>query len=323
MSTLRRSWAILLALAALVMLPLLATMLDQIFYVSFLTRILIFALFASSLNLLIGLGGMVSFGHAAYFGAGAYTVAILSYEMSLGADAVLPGSNSALIAWPLAALVGAALAFVVGAISLRTRGSYFIMITLAFAQMLYYVFVSLQRYGGDDGISLTTRSHLPGVDLYSDIHFYYTVLVIVVVLLFVLQRLIGSRFGTVVDGLRQNEDRMEAIGYHAYRYKLTCFVIAGGLAGLAGALAVNQTGFASPGLMHWMQSGIVMVMVIIGGVGRLYGGAAGAAVLLLLEEVLSEHTQHWSLVLGVLLLVVVFFAPRGIVGLFSRGERAA
>lgn len=323
MSTLRRSWAILLALAALVMFPLLATMLDQIFYVSFLTRILIFGLFASSLNLLIGLGGMVSFGHAAYFGAGAYTVAILSYEMSLGADAVLPGSSSALIAWPLAALVGAALAFVVGAISLRTRGSYFIMITLAFAQMLYYVFVSLQRYGGDDGISLTTRSHLPGVDLYSDIHFYYTVLVIVVVLLFVLQRLIGSRFGTVVDGLRQNEDRMEAIGYHAYRYKLTCFVIAGGLAGLAGALAVNQTGFASPGLMHWMQSGIVMVMVIIGGVGRLYGGAAGAAVLLLLEEVLSEHTQHWSLVLGVLLLVVVFFAPRGIVGLFSRGERAA
>lgn len=322
MSVLRRGWAIFFTITALIVFPLVMLVLDQLFYVSFATRILIFALFASSLNLLIGVGGMVSFGHAAFFGAGAYTVAILSYEVSLGADAMLPGSDSALITWPLSALVGAVLALVVGAISLRTRGSYFIMITLAFAQMLYYVFVSLQRYGGDDGMSLTTRSRVPGVDLYSDIHFYYIVLAIVVVLLFVLHRLIGSRFGTVVDGLRQNEERMEAIGYHAYRYKLTCFVIAGGLAGLAGALAVNQTGFASPSLMHWMQSGIVMVMVIIGGVGRLYGGAVGAAVLLLLEEVLAEHTQHWALALGLLLLLVVFFAPRGIVGMVGRKHTA-
>lgn len=322
MEATRARWLVLFPLAALAAFPPVALALDQAFYVSFATRILIFALFASSLNLLIGLGGMVSFGHAAYFGAGAYTVAILSYEMTAGADALLPGSDSALVVWPLAALVGAMLALVIGAISLRTRGAYFIMITLAFAQMLYYVFVSLRRYGGDDGISLSDRSRIPGLDLQSDVHFYYVVLAIVVVLLFMLHRLVGSRFGTVVDGLRQNEARMEAIGYPAYRYKLTCFVIAGALAGLAGALAANQTGFASPGLMHWMQSGIVMVMVIIGGVGRLYGGAAGAALLLLLEELLSEHTQHWSLALGVLLLLVVFFAPKGIVGLFSRGRAA-
>lgn len=316
---LRRGFPAALVLAALIALPPLAQALDQVFYIGFASRVLIFALFASSLNLLIGLGGMLSFGHAAFFGAGAYTVAILAHELSLGADSLLPGADSAVIVWPLAIGVSALLALVIGAISLRTRGAYFIMITLAFAQMLYYVFVSLRRYGGDDGMSLAERSTVPGMDLGDDVTFYYVVLVVCLALLLLLGRLKNSRFGAVIQGIKQNEGRIEAIGYPAYRYKLACFVIAGGIAGLAGALAVNQSGFASPNLMHWMQSGSVMVMVILGGVGSLYGGAAGAASLLLLEEILSDHTQYWSLVLGLLLLVVVFFAPRGIAGLFDRG----
>ena len=320
MGALRRNFPVLLILVLLISLPPVVQALDQAFYIGLASRIMIFALFASSLNLLIGTGGMLSFGHAAYLGAGAYTVAILAHELSLGAESLLPGTDSALVVWPIAVVVGALMALVIGAISLRTRGAYFIMITLAFAQMIYYVFVSLQRYGGDDGFSLPGRSRLPGVDLENDVAFYYVVLAFFVVLLFLLGRLIDSRFGAVIRGIKQNESRMEAIGYPVYRYRLTCFVIAGGIAGLAGALLVNQSGFASPHLMHWMQSGSVMVMVILGGVGSRYGGAAGAAVLLLLEEMLSDHTEHWPLVLGLLLLAVLFFAPRGVAGLW-RSER--
>lgn len=317
--TVRSGVPVLVVLAALVALPPVAEALDQVFYIGFASRVLIFALFASSLNLLIGLGGMLSFGHAAFFGSGAYTVAILAHELSLGHDRLLPGADAAIVVWPIAVGVSALLALVVGVISLRTRGAYFIMITLAFAQMLYYVAVSLRRYGGDDGLSLAERSRVPGIDLDSDFTFYYVVLAIFLAVLFLIGRLKNSRFGTVIQGIRQNETRIEAVGYPAYRYKLACFVIAGGIAGLAGALAVNQSGFASPSLMHWMQSGSVMVMVILGGVGSLYGGAAGAAFLLLLEELLSDHTQYWSLVLGLVLLVVVFHAPRGIAGIFERG----
>ena len=318
---LRHNFPALLVLAALIALPPVAQALDQTFYIGFASRVLIFALFASSLNLLIGTGGMLSFGHAAFFGAGAYTVAIFAHELSLGAQSLLPGSNNALIVWPLAMAVSAALALVFGAISLRTRGAYFIMITLAFAQMLYYVFVSMKRYGGDDGLSLA-RSKLPGLDLGNDTTFYYVVLALFTIVLLLLGRLIASRFGMVLQGIRQNEARMEAVGYAAYHYKLAGFVIAGAIAGLAGALSANQSGFASPNLMHWMQSGIVMVMVILGGLGSRYGGTVGAAAFLLLEEVLSDYTQHGALALGLLLLVVVFFAPRGIVGLFERRTQA-
>jgi branched-chain amino acid transport system permease protein len=318
MQIVRKHAIALLTMAALCVLPPVAQALDQLFYVSFASRVLIYGLFASSLSLLIGTGGMLSFGHAAYFGAGAYTVAILAHEASVVAQPLLSGSQSAWVVWPLAAAVASVLAFVIGAISLRTRGAYFIMITLAFAQMLYYVFVSLRRYGGDDGMSLPDRSKISGLDLQNDVEFYYVVLAIFVVVLYLLGRLIRSRFGAVVAGIRQNEVRMSSIGYPVYRYKLACFVIAGGIAGLAGALSVNQAGFAGPGLMHWMQSGSVMVMVILGGVGSPYGGVLGAAAFLLLEEVLSDHTPHWPLALGLLLLAVVFFAPRGLAGLFDR-----
>jgi branched-chain amino acid transport system permease protein len=289
--------------------------LGQDFYTSFATRVLIYAMAAASLNLVLGYGGMVSFGHAAFFGAGAYIVAILAAE----------GITSLWLAWPLA-VAGAALgALVIGAISLRTRGVYFIMITLAFAQMMYYVFVSLKAYGGDDGLSLPGRSSTGlGVSLANDFVWYYLVLALLALVLFLLHRLLQARFGRVIEAIRENETRATAIGYAVYRYQLLCFVISGAIAGLAGALIANQTSYAGPTLLHWVQSGTLMIMVILGGVGRFWGGPLGAAVLLVLEEIfaasplLGPYALHWQLPVGVILLAVVLFAPQGLAGALAK-----
>ena len=288
--------------------------LDQHFYTSFATRILIYAMAAASLNLVLGYGGMVSFGHAAFFGAGAYIVGILAVE----------GVTSLWISWPLAVAVAALAAAAIGAISLRTRGVYFIMITLAFAQMMYYVFVSLKAYGGDDGLSLPGRSTGLGVSLSNDIVWYYLALALLMIVLYLLHRLLGSRFGRVIEAIRENETRATAVGYPVYRYKLACFVISGAIAGLAGALIANQTGYVGPALLHWVQSGTLMIMVILGGVGRFWGGPVGALVLLALEELFSgspllgPYSLHWQLPVGVILLAVVLFAPQGIAGAFAK-----
>lgn len=292
-------------LLLLVLFPLVAPMLDLEFYVSYVRRVLIFALAATGLNLVLGYGGMVALGHAAFFGAGAYVVVILA-----GA-----GVQSALVAWPAAAAVAAVLALFVGAVSLRTRGVYFIMITLAFAQMIYYVFISLRQYGGEDGINLYERSTLPGLDLGTDITFYYVVLAVFAGLLFLFGRLVRSRFGMALTGIRENESRMEALGYPVYRLKLVAFVISGALAGLAGAMLADHNLFVSPGMMHWTQSANLLIMVLVGGMGLRYGGVVGAAVMLFLEEALRLWTEFWHLPLGLLLLLIVFFAPKGLAGL--------
>jgi branched-chain amino acid transport system permease protein len=298
-------------LAALALLPLAMQAIDQPFYVVLASRILIFALVASSLNLLVGFGGMVSLGHAAFFGTGAYVVAILMHH----------GVASAWVTWPAAVAVAALAALLVGAISLRTRGVYFIMITLAFAQMLYFVFVSLRTYGGDDGLALESRSQIGfGLDLKPDVTFYYVVLSVVAIAFYGIARLINARFGRVLQGIRENETRMEAVGYPVYRYKLIAFVIAGAIAGLGGALLANQNGLASPSILHWSQSGMLLIMVILGGVGFLYGGVIGAAVLLLIEEILSGYTMHWQLGVGLVLLAVVLFAPNGLAALLRRSR---
>ncbi len=312
--------AVLTAVCALlaVLFPLLMQTIDQPFYTGLATRILVFAIIVSSLNLILGYGGMVSFGHAAFLGTGAYTVGILSLEATKKIG-LLPGTESAWIAWPAAALASGLLALVIGALSLRTRGIYFIMITLAFAQMLYYIFVSLKMYGGDDGLNLGSRSQLGfGIDLADDQHFYYVVLALFAAILFGMHRLVHSRFGRVIEGIRENESRMQAIGYATTRYKLVCFGIAGALAGLGGALLANQNLFVSPNMMSWFQSGSLLMMLIVGGVGCLWGGPIGALVFLVLEEVLSGYTQRWQFVMGAALIGIVLFAPRGIVGAFKR-----
>ena len=301
------AWVIIL-LAVLLAFPLAANHLGQEFYVGMASRLLIFALVATSLNLLLGFGGMVSMGHAAYLGAGAYTVGILMHH----------GVVSAWVSWPAAVLVGAVLAFFIGLVSLRTKGVYFIMITLAFAQMIYFIFVGLKEYGGDDGLSMPTRSATGILDLASDTNFYYVVLGLTCIAMFFVYRLVNSHFGRVLQAVKQNEIRMEAIGYPVFRYKLACFVITGALASLAGALLANQNMMVTPSLVHWTQSGSLMVMVILGGTGYFFGGAIGAVVMLVLEEVLSAYTIHWQLIVGAILLGVVLLLPNGLASLYHR-----
>jgi len=269
------------------------------------TRIVILALGATSLNLILGYGGMVSFGHAVYLGIGGYVVGILAKE----------GINAGLVQWPLALIVSALFALVIGALSLRTRGVYFIMITLAFSQMVYYVAVSLDRYGADDGLTIYRRSQFGPLNLSNKIVFYYVCLALLLAVIFFVARLVNSRFGMVIRGAYSNERRMRAIGFPVYRYRLACFVIAGKLCGLAGVLLANHTDFVSPAMMHWTRSGDLIVMVVLGGMGSAFGPLIGAVALLVLEEALSGITEYWQIILGPLLLLIVLFARGGIDGM--------
>jgi branched-chain amino acid transport system permease protein len=312
----RRRAVHLAALAVALLLPPVALAMDEPFFVSLASRMLILGLAAASIDLILGFGGMVSFGHAAFFGIGGYTVGILFAHGFEGSEflGLFPGGDNVLILWPLAMLVSGLMALVIGAVSLRTGGVYFIMITLAFAQMLYYFFVSLEPYGGDDGLNLYGHGRLPGLDLSDDATFYYVCLALLLLFLWLGGRLVASRFGRVIAGVRENERRMAALGFPVYRYKLACFVIAGAVAGLAGALTANHAEFVSPSLMQWTKSGEIMVMAIMGGMGTLIGPVFGAAAFLLLEELLSGWTEHWKIVLGPLLILIVLFAKRGIFG---------
>ena len=318
----QRAATIALLLAAIAF-PLAMQALDQAYYISFASRIMIYALAATSLNLILGYGGMISFGHAAFVGAGTYVAGIMIVE----------GMPGALIGWPLAMLLPGLLALAIGAVSLRTRGVYFIMITLAFAQMIYYLTVSMKAYGGEEGLTLPGRSTLPFVDLANDSNFYYAVLALLALTLLLLNRLVFSRFGRVIEAIRENETRMEAIGFPTRRYKLACFVIAGAFGGLAGALLANHGSYINPSILHWTQSGNLMIMVILGGVGFRYGGLIGALTLLGLEEFIANHKigwiadlypnyqQHSLLGVGIVLLVIVLYAPQGIAGLFLRNKQ--
>jgi branched-chain amino acid transport system permease protein len=301
-----------LVVAGLLLLPLYTSLSGNGFALTLFTRIVIFALAAVSLNLIMGYGGMMSFGHAAYLGIGGYAVGILATE----------GIGSGFIQWPVALAVSALFALVIGALSLRTRGVYFIMITLAFAQMAYYVASGLSRYGGDDGLTIYKRSDFGGlIDLSNRVQFYYLCLVCLLGGLYLVRRIVNSRFGMVVQGLRSNEARMQAIGFPATRYRLVCFVISGTICGLAGALLANNTDFVSPAVMYWTRSGDLMVMVILGGMGTLFGPVIGTIVYLLLEEFLSQVTEYWALIMGPLLLLIVLFGRGGIVGLLERLRR--
>lgn len=310
----------------LVTLPAVALGLDQIYMVSLFSRILIYALAAVSLDLLLGYGGLISLGHAAYVGIGAYVVGIGFFHASeklpfIHWPFLINGSENGLIILPLAALVAGFVAMIFGALSLRTKGMHFIMITLAFAQMLYYLFVSMEKYGGGDGLSLYSRSSFLSMDLGNDIQFYYLCLGLLIAFLICAERLVRSRFGLIVRGARDNSRRIQALGIHTFRYQLVLFMIAGAGAGLAGALLANQTEYVSPGLLHWTLSGELMVMVILGGLGTLYGPILGAAVFLLMEETLAMYTEHWMIYMGPFLILTVLFARGGLWSfIVGRGE---
>ncbi|MCG6111583.1 MAG: branched-chain amino acid ABC transporter permease [Paracoccus sp.] len=303
------AWLIFGGFAAL---PLIAALTGDPYLVVVATRILAFAMAALALDLILGYGGMVSFGHAAYLGIGAYAVAILSRAGITDLGAHLGA----------AVVAGAVFALVTGAISLRTRGIYFIMITLAFAQMAYFFFVSLSAYGGDDGVTLASRSTVLGQDwLADDRVLYYAALAMLVGLYLLCVAITGSRFGRVLTGARENPLRMQAVGFTPFRFQLTAFVISGAMTAIAGVILANQASYVSPAYMNWHRSGELVVMVVLGGIGNLLGAIAGATLALLLEEWLALFTEHWRLIFGTLLILVVLFSRDGLTGLFrGRGK---
>jgi branched-chain amino acid transport system permease protein len=308
-----RTLTVIVLLAALVLLPVYVEFTGNRFLLTLFTRIIILALAAVSLNLILGFGGMMSFGHAVYLGIGGYSVGMLAHE----------GIYSGFVQWPVALAASALFALVIGALSLRTRGVYFIMITLAFAQMAYYVVAGLARYGGDDGLTIYKRSQFfEPINLSNKMQFYYICLALLYASIYLVWRIVNSRFGMVVQGSRSNDTRMRAIGFPTFRYKLTCFVIAGTLCGLAGALLANHTDFVSPAMMYWTRSGDLIIMVVLGGMGSVIGPVFGAMALLVLEETLSGITEYWQIILGPLLLLVVLFARGGIDGLLGKVRHA-
>lgn len=308
---------------ALALLPVLTHFIDAPFYVTLVSRIMIFALIALSLGFILGFAGLVCFGQAAFAGVGAYVVLAMSDHALNGVPLMtwpftIGSTTSAFITWPAAMLVSALVALVIGVIALRTRGVYFIMLTLAFAQMIYFFFVNLDAYGGEDGASLSERSSMAGlIDLDDQIVFYYVTFSILVLVYFVLRQFVDSRFGMVLRGGRQNERRMAALGYSCFRYRLAAFVISGAIAGLAGALMINHGKFISPSFMHWVRSSDIIAMVVLGGTGNLMGPVLGAVAILGLEDVLSSYTEHWHLIYGPLLLLCVLFARRGLYGVLT------
>jgi len=294
-------------IVALMLVPLYAALSGDSFAVSLATRILILALAATSLNLILGYGGMVSFGHAAYLGIGGYAVGILAEA----------GIVSGWLQWSVAIAVSALVALVVGALCLRTRGVYFIMITLAFAQMIYYVASGLDQYGGDDGLTISTRSRFGLINLTDRTQFYYLCAGLLLAAIMLSKRLMNARFGWVIRGARSNDRRMRSLGFPAFGYRLLCFVIAGGICGLAGALLANHSDFVSPAVMSWTRSGDLIVMVVLGGMESAFGPLMGAIVYLVGEEALSRVTEYWQIILGPLLLLVAVGARGGLYGLIA------
>ena len=303
----RVSWMGVGLLVALAFVPVIAKLIDQPFYITLFTRIVIFAIAAVGLHLILGYGAMVSFGHALYLGVGAYAVGVLSYH----------GISSGWAHLFAAMVVGAIAAVIVGWVCMRTTGVAFIMITLAFAQMFYFLAVSLKTYGGDDGLSIASRSNFGFVDLASNTAFYYVSFFVLVVVLALLRIVIASRFGMVLRGCKSNERRMAALGFPTLRYKLAAYVISALICTVAGVLLANLTRFASPSYMQWQASGDLIVMIVFGGIGTLVGPVVGATALLLLEEVLASWTDHWMAILGPLIVVVVLASNRGIFGLLD------
>lgn len=319
----RRSMFLVAAILALAALPFVAPMLGQSALPSLIARIMIYAIAAASLNLILGYGGMVSFGHAAFFGLGNYVVGILYFHHSKGVPFLgfIPGTDQLLITLPVAVLLSGLLALVIGSLALRTGGVQFIMITLAFAQMLFSFFVSLNSYGGDDGIIVRNANSVFGISLRDKMAMYYLILIVAVAYFAWLRRVVGSSFGAIIGGIRQNEKRMAALGIESFRYKLFAFVLAGMGAGLAGALMAVFMRFASPDTLAWTKSGELMIMVILGGVGSFFGPIWGAALFLILQTYLASWTEHWQIILGVLLLLTVLGTKGGLNGHFAEIQR--
>jgi len=296
----------------LALLPLFAAATAERYLLDLASRIMVFAVAAVALDLLVGYGGLISFGHAAFIGLGAYAVGILSAH----------GIDDAFVSLPVAIAVSMLFAWATGIVCLRTRGAYFIMITLAFGQMVYFIATSLAPYGGDNGLTIAERNTVAGLPLFkSDRAFYYVILLFLLATYLLCRALVVSRFGRVLRGARENATRMATIGFDVRRFQLVAYVISGGLGGLSGFLLANLTEFVSPAYMSWQRSGELIVMVILGGVGTLDGAVIGSAVYLVAEEWLSALVENWKVIFGPFLVLVVLFARGGLIGLAARLRR--
>ncbi len=309
-------------LLGLAFLPQIAGLLDNPFLIRVGMRIMIMAIAALSLNLILGYGGMVSLGHAIFIGIAAYVVAILNWHLAnneplLTQPFLVEGSANLAAIGFIAIALSALSALVIGLISLRTSGLYFIMITLAFAQMLYYLFIAFQKYGGEDGTQLLERLTFGPFPLSNRIALYYIIFAALLGTLFLIDRIVESRFGMVLQGCRQNERRLEAVGYPTFRYKLAAFVIAGAIGGLAGVLLAASQQFVSPADVAWSRSSELVIMLVLGGVGTLFGPVFGSAFYVVLELVLGSWTTHWPVVFGPVFIFFVLFVKGGITGLFE------
>lgn len=312
--------------ALLVAVALGAHLAGQGFTVTLATKAAILGLAGVGLNLALGYGGLVSFGHAAFFGIGGYVTGIFASHAANG-DPILTlpftlmGSNEMLGIWPMAMLAAALAALLIGALSLRTSGVYFIMVTLAFAQMIYYFAISWPRYGGEDGLSFYVRNSFPGLNTFDPIQYFAICAGLLALALIFTAVVTQSRFGLALQATRQNEQRSTAVGIRATPVRLTAFVLSAMITALAGALYADLNRFVSPSMFSWHMSGEIMVFVILGGVGRLCGPVAGAAVFILLEHLLGPVSDHWQALLGLMLLAIVLFAPGGLIGLTLKALR--
>ena len=304
-----------------------AMVMDEPFIITLVTKAAILALAGVGLNIALGLGGLVSFGHAAFFGIGGYAMGVLashaqSYTPLMETPILIEGTKSMLVIWGVAVVTAALAALLIGVLSLRTTGVYFIMITLAFGQMLYYFAISWPAYGGEDGLSIYIRNDFPGLNTLDPIQFFGIAFTVLAIVLFVAGRLAKAPFGLALSAARQNPERVETIGIAPFRLRLVAFIVSGAVTGLAGALFADLNRFVSPTMFSWQTSGEIMVFVILGGVGRLFGPVAGAALFILLEHVLGGLSDYWHVYLGLLLLLVVLFARGGLIGTLAGKETA-
>ena len=296
---------------------------NEPYFITLATKIVILGIAGCALNLILGFGGMVSFGHAMFFGVGSYVAAISAFHSMNGGSINLiffdfNGSNQMLFNWFLAVIFSMFFALVVGSISIRTSGVYFIMITLAFAQMTYYFSVGWTKYGGEDGLSTYVRNDLFSINTMLPLNFFIICFSCLCVVGFVLNSVINSNFGNFLKGCKENEEKMISLGLNPYTLKLTAFVISGAITGLAGALYVDLNRFVSPTSLSWQTSGELIVLVILGGSARLFGPLLGAIVFILLEQFLGEVTENWQFWLGVILVLIVLYFPKGVSGFFIK-----
>ena len=307
----------------LLLIPILGFVLEEPYYITLTTKVIILGIAGIGLNLALGYCGLISFGHAAFFGLGGYVTGILSFhalnsELMFSWPFIASGSSNMLVIWPIVIIISALLSFIIGVLSLRTTGVYFIMITLAFAQMLYFFAISWPNYGGEDGLSIYMRNSFPMVNTMDPITFYMICLFWLLLAVFISAKLINSSFGMAFQAIKQNEERVKSVGIETFKVKLLVFIISGTITGLAGSLYTDLNRFISPSVLNWQMSGEIMVFVIIGGIARLYGPLVGAAFFIVLEQTLGGYTENWQFWLGLILILEILYVRSGILSLFEK-----